>query len=102
MKFFLLSDDPDICYGMRLIGIEGEIVDTAEGLINALERHAADEEIGVILVSEGLAGLASQFVATWRLKRNKPLLVEIPNRIGADAVSENIAQYIFQAIGVRV
>ena len=102
MRLYLLSDSSDICLGMRLAGIEGEVIKDEVSFSEALSRLADDREIGVVIITSGLNMIAPKLVTQWKLKRRKPLLVEIPDVNDTGAVSQQIARYIAEAIGVRV
>lgn len=48
MKSYLISDNVDTATGMRLAGIEGEVVHERDELIEAIDRAAKNKEIGII------------------------------------------------------
>ena len=102
MRFYLLSDSPDIRLGMRLAGIDGEIVNTAEALHSALMRLAEDKSIGIVAINTGLALLAPELITQWKLKKQQPLLVEIPDRSDPGELSRIISGYIAETIGIKV
>lgn len=102
MKFYLLSDNIDTRMGLRLAGIEGEVVHEAEEIKAALERAMADPEIGIILMTEKLIRLCRNTVYEYKLYRRSPLIVEIPDRHGAGDSGGLIAEYIKNAIGVTI
>lgn len=52
MKMYLISDNTDTYTGMRLAGVEGEVVHEKEELKAALDRVLADKEIGIVLLTE--------------------------------------------------
>ena len=43
MRFYLISDNADTLVGMRLAGIEGELVHDAQAVEDAVNRCLADE-----------------------------------------------------------
>ena len=102
MRFYVLSNDADTRLGLRLAGMEGERVENEGELRETLQRLQQDPDIGVIVISEGLVSLAPHVITEWRLKFHLPLIVEIPDRTNSNAISTNIAQYIANAIGIRV
>ncbi|MEG1857653.1 MAG: V-type ATP synthase subunit F, partial [Pseudoflavonifractor sp.] len=59
MKYFVITDSTDTQVGLRLAGMEGIVVRTAEEVHAALDVALADPEIGVLLVTEGLAALCA-------------------------------------------
>lgn len=54
MKFYTLSDNVDTLMGMRLAGIEGEVIHTADEVLASLRRVMADPSIGIVLMTEKL------------------------------------------------
>ena len=50
MRFYLISDNMDTLTGMRLAGIEGEVVHDPESVEKALNTAMAAEDIGLSLI----------------------------------------------------
>ena len=94
MKFYLISDNVDTEMGLRLVGIEGEVVHKRRDFLEVLETKMKDRSIGVILITTKLIEL--------ELKQQKPLLVEIPDRHGNSKIGETIDRYVSEAIGVKL
>ena len=78
MKFYLISDNVDTEMGLRLVGIEGEVVHKRRDFLEVLETKMKDRSIGVILITTKLIELAPDVISEIKLKQQKPLLVEIP------------------------
>ena len=51
MRFYLLSDNVDTLVGLRLVGIEGEVVHEKAHLIEALKLITQDDSIGIVLIT---------------------------------------------------
>lgn len=102
MKFFLISDNTDTCTGMRLAGIEGVLVHSADEVRTALEAARADESIGVVLMTAALTAMCPQEVDELKLNCRRPLIVEIPDRHGDGKAKDSIARYVREAIGVKI
>lgn len=102
MKFYLISDNADTQMGMRIAGIEGEIVHTAEDAAAALERAFSDENIAIVLLTEKLVELCRDRVYEYKLSRTRPLIVEIPDRHGDSDITASISRYIEEAIGIKL
>ena len=64
MKFFLISDNVDSMIGMRLAGVEGVRVDTAQAAQNAFLKAMADPEIGILLATPKAAALCPEKTVT--------------------------------------
>ena len=99
---YLISDNVDTQIGMRLAGVEGCVVHEAHEVKRELERAAANEEIGIVLLTEKLGKLIPEYVAGLKLKLAKPLIVEIPDRHGSRDIANSINRHVREAIGLRL
>lgn len=102
MKFYLLSDNADTQIGLRLVGIEGEVVHKRRDFLELLETKLKDQSIGVILITTKLIELAPDVISEIKLKQRQPLIVEIPDRHGDSKIGETIDRYVSEAIGVKL
>ena len=102
MKMYLISDNIDTQIGMRLAGIEGCVVHTAEEVSKELERAYASEDIGIILLTEKLGKLIPEQISSLKLTRPVPLIVEIPDRHGSRDIADSINSYVREAIGLKM
>jgi len=102
MRFYLLSDNVDTLIGLRLAGIEGDVVHEKEEVIKRLRSLCEERDIAVVLMTEKLIKLCPDFVFDIKLNRKQPLIVEIPDRHGAGRTGDTITQYIRDAIGIKL
>lgn len=102
MKFYVLSDNNDTAIGMRLAGIEGEVLRSEGEVLDALRRVMADPEIGIVLMTEKLVNSCPAQIYRYKLTQKRPLIVEIPDRHGAGDVSAMIERYVGEAIGMKL
>lgn len=102
MKFYLLSDNIDTQMGMRLAGIDGVVIHTAEEVERELTRAMDDPEVGVVLMTHLLIDLCPELVYDLKLNRKSPLIVEVTDRHGAGQMSEAIARYVKEAVGISI
>ena len=102
MRFALISDNHDTLLGMRLAGIEGVIVHDREGVKKALEDATADEQVGAVLITEKLVSLAEEEIDDFKLRRPKPLVIEIPDRHGSGHAADTISRYVREAVGINL
>ncbi len=100
MRFYLISDNVDTQIGLRLSGIEGEVVHTAEETETALERAFAMPDVAVVMITVKLSTLCRARVDALRLRCPQPLIVEIPDRHGGRG-REDILRYVREAIGLK-
>ena len=102
MKFFVISDNTDTQTGMRLTGADGVVAHERQEVEEALARAFSDPEIGIVLMTQNLINLCPELVFDYKLNRKRPLIVEIPDRHGSSEVSEAIARYVKEAVGITI
>ena len=102
MKYYLISDNIDTYMGMRLAGIEGEVLHTEEEAINALERVLKDDSIGILLLTEKIEAIVPKQVADIKSSIKTPLAIVLPDRHGTGRTPDSITKYIREAIGIKV
>ena len=102
MRFYLISDNVDTLVGMRLAGIEGEIVHEASGVQKALTACLEDESVGIVLVTKPLCDMCRDLIFETKKTHDKPLIVEIPDRHGSQSGSDSITRYVRDAIGIKI
>lgn len=102
MRFYVISDNSDTQVGLRLAGIEGVVVHSADEVRHALLSAMDQEDIAVVLMTETLISLCSEMIYNLKLNRRRPLIVEIPDRHGNGRTSDSITRYVREAIGVKI
>ena len=102
MKMFLISDNIDTQIGMRFAGVEGVVVHEADEVRFQLTKAVADKEIGIVIITIKLSQLVNDMVCDIKMNYNRPLIVEIPDRHGMGKPVDFIADYIRDAIGVKL
>jgi len=102
MELYLISDNVDTLTGLRMVGIPGAVVHTAEEFDRALAKVLQNANIGILLVIERLAKLYPEKVREIKLTRSLPLIVEIPDRHGTGRAADFITAYVRDAIGVKL
>jgi V/A-type H+-transporting ATPase subunit F len=101
MKIYLISDNIDTQTGMRLAGIESVVAHTKEEVAAALADALKIPDLGILLITEKLAGLVSATLTELKLSRSLPLVVEIPDRHGTHRTSNSITRYVNESIGIK-
>jgi V/A-type H+-transporting ATPase subunit F len=101
MKLLVIGNQ-DAVWGFALAGVRGQIVTTAEELLGALDAAMADEELGIVLVTEDAAALARQRVDMLKVRSAVPILVEIPGPEGPHPDRPPISEIIRRTIGVKI
>ncbi len=92
MKFFLISDNIDTLMGLRLVGIEGKVVHTRKHFLETLQEK----------ITTKLIEMCPDIISEIKLKQQKPLITEIPDRHGNSKIGETIDGYVSEAIGVKL
>ena len=101
MTFFAISDNTATLTGLRLAGIAGRLVHSADEVNAALESNLTDESVGVVLITEKLATAFPELVEPFKGQHRRPLLIEIPDRHGSNRARDSITRHVREAIGVR-
>ena len=101
MRFYLISDNADTLVGMRLAGIEGELVHDAQAVEDAVNRGLADEHVGIILITHRRGERCEECITQTKRSYDKPLIVEIPDRHGSQG-SDSITRYVRDTIGIKI
>ena len=102
MRFYLISDNLDTLTGMRLAGINGEVVHTVEDTQRALKKAVDDPDIGIVLITTVLVSSCPEFVTEIQASKATPLIVEIPDRHGRSSSADSLARYVNDAIGISL
>ena len=102
MRFFLISDNADTRVGMRLAGIEGAVVRTKQEVDDAIDDAIRSKDIGIVLITEKLAGLIPERMSDLRLSKEPPLVVEIPDRHGTKRKKDSITRYVNESLGIKL
>lgn len=102
MKMYLISDNVDTYTGMRLAGVDGVVVHERDELREALEKVLKDKTIGIVLLTEKFGKEFPEILDQFRLERQLPLLVEIPDRHGTGRKKDFITSYVTEAIGLKL
>lgn len=102
MKMYLISDNVDTLTGLRLAGIEGVVAHKEKEVNDALLYVVSCSDIGILLITEKLAKQFPEFIKEIKLKYDKPLIVEIPDRHGSGRSKDFITSYVSDAIGLKL
>lgn len=101
MKFFCIGDENTV-RGFRLAGIEGDVVFTPQQAAQAVRKALANQECGIIILTQKIAAAISQQVKIIRLERERPLIVEIPGAEGPLSGRKGLLQFAQAAVGLNL
>lgn len=102
MKAYCISDNTDTVMGMRLAGIEGEVIHDRDGILKKLDELIHDSSIAIILMTTRTVEQVSDVVSDYKLNLPAPLIVEIPDRHNSGNISAAIDEAISDAIGIKL
>ena len=102
MKAFIVSDNHDSLVGMRLAGIQGCLVHTADEAFAAIDRALKIPDLAILAVTEKVAEMAPDVIQQLRERGDLPLVVEIPDRVGTKRGADFRTRYVQEAIGVKM
>lgn len=102
MKYYLITEDAHALTGLRLAGVEGELVESAAQAEKAVQSAEQDSAIAVILITPKAAAWIPATVERLKISGERPLLAVIPASDGAGIGPDVIMGMIRQAIGVKL
>lgn len=98
----LVIGHPEAVLGFSLAGVGGRAVTTAEEADKALDEALASKDIGIILVTQDIAGMLQARVEDLKLHSTIPLVVEIPSPAGVPADQPSLSEIVLKAIGIKL
>ncbi len=101
MKFHVIADENTVT-GFKLVGLEGEVVESTDEAREALEKAFSSSEIGIIIITEKVASAIPEEIEDFIFGRTFPLIIEIPDRTGSLEDRVSIRQMVRSAVGVKV
>ncbi len=101
MRLYLLSDNSDSLLGLRLAGIEGELIGSESHFKAALEELREKQDIGLIFVTGLLAEKYVDLLLEFKKDSTAPLIVEIPDRHGFGG-EDSLSDYLKTTIGLSL
>ena len=101
MKFYCIAD-ADTVRGFRLAGVAGEAVDSPAEARDALARAARRADLGIVIMTDRVAGDIRDEVEALRLERPRPLVVEVPGPDGPMPGRRTLREFVQEAVGIRI
>jgi len=93
---------PEAVLGFSLVGMEGQVAANAVEANQALDNALATENIGIILVTQDVAGWIQSRMEDLKLHSTVPLVVEIPGPEGVGPNQPSLSDIVLRAIGVKI
>ena len=102
MKYFCISDDPDVLTGMSLAGIDGVFASTQKEVEAAVQKVCADPSIAILLVTDGCYALYREKLDEMKLALERPLVNIVADSHGSRREPNYITRLINEAIGIKI
>lgn len=99
---YLISDNIDTLVGLKIAGINGEVIHEKKEILECIERIRNREDIGIIIITEKISKLIPDKINEIKISKYLPLIVEIPDRHGSYKEDNWILRYINEAIGLKI
>jgi len=77
MRMYLISDDIDCLAGMRLAGVKGKRVESAQEFLEVFTAAVHDSDIGILLITRTLWDEFESIISAYRMNE-RPLIVPLP------------------------
>ena len=101
MKFYVIADENTVA-GFRLVGLEGEAVESPEGAREALSKAFESKETGIIIITERIADSVRNEIEDFTFGHAFPLIIEVPDREGPVEGRMSIREMVNTAVGVKI
>lgn len=98
----LVIGHPEAVLGFSLAGVGGQAVTSADEANQALDKAFAAKDIGIILVTQDIAGMIQSRVEDLKLHSTIPLVVEIPSPAGVSPDQPSLSEVVLRAIGIKL
>lgn len=100
MSFFVVGDELAVL-GFSLVGVEGQIVESAAEARQAFDDALAKEGVSVVLITEKWAETMREHVNELKMTSTEPLVLDIPGSEPAEQ-GPSLHELLEQALGMRI
>ena len=101
MKFFVLSDKPDVYLGMRLAGMDGAVVEDRNEALDRIREIVAAKEVGILLITGELMDRCERELTAIRQENRIPVMTRISDRSGESA-TKGLERYVHESLGINL
>ncbi len=88
--------------GLGFIGVPGVVAESPVDAGKAIRTLLDEPDIGLILVAQSVADLLGNEFDEYKLRRDFPLVMNIPDSKSGGTEAENIQELIQKALGVKL
>ena len=101
MQFYVIADENTVT-GFKLVGLEGEAVESPDGAREALAKVFESGEIGIIIITERIADSIREEIEDFTFGHAFPLIIEVPDREGPVEGRVSIREMVNTAVGIKI
>jgi len=101
MKYAIIGDENTVL-GFGLVGVAGKVAGNPEEATHAFQALLDDKDIAIIIITERIADMIRPLVNKYLFTVSFPLIVEIPDREGAQKNRSGIKEMVHTAIGLKI
>lgn len=101
MKLLVIGH-PEAVLGFSLVGVGGQAATSAPEVNQALDVALSTPDVGIILVTEDVAGLIEARMDQLKMHSTVPLVVEIPAPGGPRPNRATLSDMVKRAIGIKI
>ena len=87
--------------GFGFAGIDGVVVQTAQEAKEAIRSMLTDEDVGLILVAQGIANTLGGEFDAYRFRKHLPLIMSVEDSTGEKA-AEDIMAVVQKSLGLKL
>lgn len=98
----LVIGHPEAVLGFSLAGVHGQPASTAEEANRALDEAFKSKDVGIVLVTQDVAGMIQARMDDLKLHSTVPLVVEIPSPEGIPEGQASLGELVLKAIGIKL
>lgn len=100
MKVWVIGH-PEAVQGFALVGVQGVIAESEEGINNAFDDALSRDDIGVVLVTDHSANLVRERFNQLSTRIDTPIFLELPGPSGPETNRITLKAIAEQAIGIH-
>jgi V/A-type H+-transporting ATPase subunit F len=101
MKFYVIADENTVT-AFKLVGLEGEAVESPDGAREALAKAFESSDTGIVIITERIADTIRDEIENFTFGYSFPLIIEVPDREGAVEGRISIREMVNTAVGVKI
>lgn len=102
MKAYVITDNVYTLVGMKIAGVEGDLVDSTHSFKSIFNPVTTNDKIGVVMIAPKLITANQELVNKVRFNQTVPVIVEIPGPDEYKDDQNKITETIQKAVNISV